>query len=291
MAYIGTFQIALLGLGAMGSRIAAQLLQAGHSVTVYNRTASATRALCAQGAHLAASPREAAQGADFVMTMVRDDVASRALWTDAATGALAGIDADAVAIDCSTLTPQWAAELAALCAKQNTAFLHVPVAGSRPQAEAGQLILLAGGDLEVVQRADLLFKAISSAVHHTGNAASAAVVKLLINAQFAIQVAALAELLALARGAGVDPAKALEVFGATPVASPAVKAAGSAMLAHAFAPMFPIELVEKDLGYLLATAKQVGCSTPVAQGAVQIFQAAQQAGWGEQNITAVARLY
>jgi 3-hydroxyisobutyrate dehydrogenase len=291
VAYIGTFQIGVLGLGAMGSRIAARLLLSGHTVTVFNRTASAMQALCSQGAHAAATPREAAQGADFVLGMVRDDVASRAVWTDTVTGALAGMQADAVAIDCSTLTPQWAAELADQCVKRKTPFLHVPVAGSRPQADAGQLILLAGGDADVLRRADLLFEAIGVAVHHVGNAASAAMLKLLINAQFGIQVASLAELLGLARRAGVDPVKALEVFSATPVASPAAKAACTAMLAEAFAPMFPINLVEKDSTYLLAASQVAGCKTPVAERAMEVFQTAHLAGWGEQNITAVARLY
>jgi 3-hydroxyisobutyrate dehydrogenase len=291
MAYIGTFHVGVLGLGAMGSRLCESLLKAGHTVTVYNRSAGAAQALSAQGAHVAATPREAAQDADYVLCMVRDDDASRAVWTDPKTGALWGMRADAVAIDSSTLTPHWVDELAALCHDKAIPFLHAPVVGSRPQAQAGQLIFLAGGGADWVARSDLLFKAMGAAVHHAGAAHSAAVLKLFINAMFGIQVSALAELLNLARQVGLDPHKAMEVFGNTGAASPAAKVAGTSMLKEEFAPMFPIELVEKDFSYLQATAEKAGCSTPVSLSALRVFRAARDAGWGEQNITAVMRAY
>jgi 3-hydroxyisobutyrate dehydrogenase len=288
----GTRPVAVLGLGAMGARIAAALLRAGHRVTVYNRSPAKTQALVAAGATSATSPRAAAQGAAFVLAMVRDDAASQDVWAHPETGALAGMAADALALDCSTLTPAWVQALDTRCAAQGRAFVHAPVMGSRPQADAGQLIFLAGGDPQLVQRAAPLFSAAGSAVHTTGNTpASAATMKLVANALFGIQVAALAELLALAHLAGLDPATALQVLGATPVASPAAKAAGAAMLAQADAPQFPIDLVLKDFKAVLATAAQAGCATPLASSAHQVFDGAAQAGWAGHNITAVARAY
>jgi 3-hydroxyisobutyrate dehydrogenase len=287
-----TRPVAVLGLGAMGARIAAALLRAGHRVTVYNRDPAKTQALVAAGATSAPTPRAAAQGAGFVLAMVRDDAASHDVWAHPETGALAGMDADALALDCSTLTPAWVQALDTRCAAQGQAFVHAPVMGSRPQADAGQLIFLAGGDPQLVQRAAPLFSAAGSAVHTTGSApASAATMKLVANALFGIQVAALAELLALARLAGLDPATALQVLGATPVASPAAKAAGAAMLAQADAPQFPIELVLKDFKAVLATATQAGCATPLTSSTHQVFDSAAQAGWAGHNITAVARAY
>src|ERR1700761_3541667 len=139
-------KIAVLGLGAMGSRMAANLLKAGHQVTVWNRTPDVAAALVAAGAKQVLTPREAAMGADFVIAMVRDDEASRTIWLAPETGALAGLAKDAIAIESSTLSPSWVRELGGVVAKKGVAFLEAPVAGSRPQAEAGQLVYLVGGN-------------------------------------------------------------------------------------------------------------------------------------------------
>ena len=104
-------KVAFLGLGAMGSRMAANLMKAGHMVTVWNRSPAAAEALVASGARRASSPKEAAEGGDFVFAMVRDDNASQNVWLDSTNGALAGMHPGAVAIESSTLTPEWIREL------------------------------------------------------------------------------------------------------------------------------------------------------------------------------------
>ena len=125
------------------------------------------------------------------------------------------------------------------------------------------------------------------AVHHTGGPGSGAVVKLMINTLFATQVAVLAELLALVRQAGVDPGRAMQVLGQTPVASPAACGAGAAMLARAFAPAFPIDLVVKDL----ALARAAGKEMPVTARVAEVFATAAELGFGGDNITGVAQLW
>jgi 3-hydroxyisobutyrate dehydrogenase len=291
MSYIGMFEVAVLGLGAMGSRMAARLLQAGHVVTVFNRSPAPAEPLLARGAHWAATPREAAQGADFVISMVRDDEASRTVWTDATHGALHGMSAAAVAIESSTLSPQWVRELAALAQQQIVTLVDAPVVGSRPQAETGQLIYLVGGEAQTVERLDLLLRAMGGAVHHTGPVGSAALIKLMVNALFGMQAAAMAELLGLAQASGLNAAKALEIMAATPVISPAAKGASAAMLAGQFAPLFPLELVDKDFGYLLHAARAVAADTPVAQRVSQVLQTALAQGLQREHITALAKLY
>jgi len=129
-------EVVVLGLGAMGLRMRANLLKAGHRLTVWNRSKGAADQLIAAGAHLAGSPREAVAEADFVIAMVRDDIASRKIWLDEDAGALAGLKTDAVAIESSTLTPVWIRELAKAASARGVAFLEAPVAGGRPQAEA-----------------------------------------------------------------------------------------------------------------------------------------------------------
>src|SRR5919109_4498430 len=138
-------EIAVLGLGAMGSRMAANLVKAGYGVRVWNRTADAATPLVEAGARQAPSPREAAAGAAFVIAMLRDDEASRKVWLDPENGAFRALDPQAVAIESSTLTLDWIRNLGQAAAEQGLSLLEAPVAGSRPQAEAGQLIYLCGG--------------------------------------------------------------------------------------------------------------------------------------------------
>jgi 3-hydroxyisobutyrate dehydrogenase len=283
--------VAFLGLGAMGSRMAANLLKAGFQVNAWNRDASKTEALRALGAGLAHTPREAAEKADVVISMLRDDVASRYAWLDMYGGALAVMKSGSIAIESSTLTHVWVRELAQAARQQGVDFLDAPVLGSRPQAEAAQLIYLVGGQAEVLQRAEPVLKSMGGAVHHVGAMGSGAVLKLMANALFGIQVAAMAEMLGLAAGAKMDAGKALEILATTPVLSPAARIASQAMIAQNFAPMFPVALVEKDLGYTLALATEVSTKLPLTHSTHAVLHRAIAQGFGEQNLTAMARLY
>ncbi|MCU0684289.1 MAG: NAD(P)-dependent oxidoreductase [Polyangiaceae bacterium] len=284
-------KVSVLGLGAMGSRMASKLLAAGHAVTVWNRTPERAQALREAGATVAATPREAAVGASFVIAMVRDDAASRDVWTNPTTGALAALGADALAIESSTLSLEWVATLASRCHERGVGFLDAPVAGSRPQADAGQLIYFVGGQAAELARAKPVLEAMGAAVHHAGPSGAGAAVKLAVNALFGVQVAALAELIGWLRKAGLDAPRAMEILAATPVCSPAAKGASASMLAAAFAPAFPVELVEKDFGCLRAAATIAGSALPVAKAAGDVFSLALNAGQGEENLTSVVKLY
>ena len=282
--------VSILGLGAMGSRMAARLLAAGHAVTVYNRTAGRAEPLREQGAAVAATPREAAAAADVVLAMVRDDDASRAMWSGSE-GALFGLREGAVAVECSTLTPERVREWAERVRATGAGAVEAPVVGSRPQAEAGSLGVLVGASADDLARVRPVLDVIGGAVHLVGEPGEAAVMKLAVNALFAVQVAAVAEALACARRSGLDPARAAEVLGALPVTSPAAKGAMAAMLAGQFAPLFPIDLVQKDLRYAAESAGSVGADVPMARAAGDVFARAAEAGHGALNITGVARLF
>lgn len=284
-------KIAILGMGAMGSRMAGNLRRAGHTVTVWNRDSSKVTPLVALGAVIAGTPKAAVSGAEIVIAMVRDDEASRQVWLDSESGALGGVDRQAIAIESSTLSLGWIKALSAAAAARGVSFLDAPVVGSRPQAEAAQLIFLAGGDPGVVARAEPVLKVMGIAVHHVGPNGAGAAMKLGINALFGIQVAALAELLALLRLRGVSPARAAEIISSTPVASPAAKGAAQSMLVGAFAPMFPIELVEKDFGYVAEMSNGLDAPTPIAAAARAVVNRAIDAGFRADNITGIVRLY
>lgn len=284
-------RVAFLGLGAMGSRMAAKLIEVGHDVTVWNRTPDRGGALAAQGATVRSSPRAAAEGAAVVFSMVRDDAASAAVWLDEARGALGGLAAEAVAVECSTLSLEHVRSLAEAFAARGRAFLDAPLAGSRPQAEAGQLIFFVGGPMAALERVRPLLEVMGGAAHHAGEAGAGAAVKLMVNALFGVQLAVLGELIGFAGKAGLDPARAMEILGATPVCSPAAKGAAGAMLAGAFAPAFPIDLVAKDFGLVAQSAQAVAAEVPVSAAAGDVFRQGVAQGLGADNITGIVQLY
>lgn len=283
-------RVAVLGVGAMGSRMAMALIRADHRVTVWNRSPEPVQAMVAMGAVAAQTPRHAATQSEFVISMVRDDEASRRVWLHPTTGALAGCS-DAIAIESSTLSLAWVKELSLACEKKKVRFIDAPVAGSRAQAEAAKLIYLVGGEPYALSLAEPILRAMGTSVCHAGPVGSGAAVKLAVNALLAIQVAAIAELFGFLRGAGVDESLALEIISATPVCSQATKAAAAAMIAGNFAPAFPIELVEKDLSYLLLGAQQAKPMLPLSHRAQRLFDEALRQGFGAENLSAVAKLY
>lgn len=284
-------KITFLGLGAMGSRMASNLIQNGYDLCVWNRNADKSKPLLQQGATTAATPREAVNGADMVFSMVRDDQASRSVWTDKDTGALPGMKQGAIAIECSTLSTNWIIELNQVAKAQGISLLDAPVAGSRPQAEAAQLIFFVGGDKQIFDQAKPILDKLSSTVHHTGLSGTGATLKLVVNALFGIQVATMGELLSFLNTSNMDVQQALDILQATPVCSPASALAARSMINAQFAPMFPIELVTKDFEYFLESARLNNLITPQAQSTLGIYQQAYEKGFGQENITAVGKLY
>jgi 3-hydroxyisobutyrate dehydrogenase len=281
--------IAFLGLGAMGSRMAANLVKAGHRVTVWNRSPQACDPLAAAGAKVATSPRAAASGAEFVIAMVRDDEASRQVWLDPERGAMAGMRQDSLAIESSTVTPDWSRTLNAEASKRGIGYLEAPVAGTLPQAEAGQLIYLVGGDQALLERATPVLKNMGSAIHHAGPIGTAALTKLTVNTLLAFQVAGLAELIAILKRAGVDAKHALDVVAQMPVWSPVAARTAQSMLAGAFQPMFPVEMMAKDMGYALASAGDPR-KAPLIAATRQAFVDGIERGLGDRNMTAIIQL-
>ena len=153
-------KVAVLGLGTMGSGMAQNLLKAGHTVTVYNRTPAKAEALRTAGARVAATPAEATRDAEFVIAMLADDQASRDVWFGS-DGALQAARPDAILIDSSTVSPAWVSELAAAAKQRGLEFLDAPVTGSRMQAAAGQLSFLVGGSDAAVAEATPILQAMS----------------------------------------------------------------------------------------------------------------------------------
>lgn len=280
-------KITVLGLGAMGSRMAERLIAGGHDVTVWNRSAGAAEAF-KDRATIAATPGEAAKGAEIVLGMVRDDAAARDVWFGER-GALATMTAGAIAIESSTVTPAQAEAFHATAAKHGVDALDAPVSGSLAQAAAGHLIFLVGGDAAVLERATPALNAMGSAIHHVGAAEAGCRIKLAINALLGVQVAAGAELLGMLAAQGIAMDKAAEVIGSVPVASLALRNYMTGMATGQFPPMFPVAMIDKDLGY--AEAMAAGAPLPVTAAAHEVYRRGGAAGLAAENMNAVIKLY
>ena len=264
--------ISVLGLGAMGTRMAANLAAAGHRVTVWNRTTATTSDFAASGPYIeAASPQEAATGADAVVSILADDEAVTQVWLDPTDGALRGLSPDAVAIESSTITPDTAKKLGAAIEKM-ASLAEAPVVGSRPQAEAGSLFYLLGGTEKAVGRALPYIEANAGTTRHVGPIGTAATMKLAINGLFAAQVAAYAEVVGLLDQSEVDTNDAFETLTGLPITSPGLQRILGLIKSRQYEPNFPVELVAKDLRYLSGLAESLGASVPVMNAASDVYQ-------------------
>lgn len=284
-------KIGFLGLGAMGSRMASNLIANGHKVTVYNRTATACVPLKEKGAAVASTPREAAKNAEFIISMVTDDNAARSIWRDEKNGALAEVQKSSVIIESSTVTPAWVKNLSEHAAKKGAEFIDAPVVGSRPQAEAGQLIYLVGGEKSVLDKVQPILLAMGTAVHHVGGAGSGAMMKLAVNTLFGIQVAAWAETLSWLEKAGIAAGDAVNILNTLPTTSPALQGIGKLMAAGNDDPLFPISLVAKDFGYATQFAHDQHSKSPIADSVAQLFSEARDSGFADRNIVAIKKYF
>lgn len=284
-------RIAFLGLGAMGVRMAMNVVRAGHEVTVWNRSPGRAEALVQAGARESRTPRAAADGAELAISMVLDDAASRAVWTDGENGALQGLAPGSSAVECSTVSPGWARSLSGIAEGMGIGFLAAPVAGTLPAAESGDLVMIAGGDKDALVAAQPALDAMGKAVHHAGDAGAALVTKLVINGMLAAQEAALAELLGMARRQGVEPARAFGILCETPVASPMLQSYGKLMIEGTDRVNFPISGILKDLGLVLDAAAEGAAETPVARAVRDSFRAATDRGLSDRNQTEIMRHY
>lgn len=279
--------VAILGLGIMGGGMAANLLKAGFPLAVYNRTAAKAADLVAQGARAAASPREAAAGADVIIAMVGDDDASRAMWLGD-NGALAAAKSGAILVDCSTLSIAWVRELASLAAERGLEFLDAPVTGSKDAAAAGTLRLLVGGDAATIERAQPALAAVSQEILHFGPTGCGALAKLVNNMQGAVQAAVLAEALLLAERGGLDIDQTVAFIQSSAVGSPLVKGKVTRMADREYDDtQFALRWMHKDASYGLRAGEQFGIPMPTLAAAREVYRLARNHGYDDVDFAAV----
>lgn len=280
-------EVGFIGLGIMGSRMAASLRRAGFELTVYNRTRERAEEWAAEHAgHVAASPREVGERSDVVITMVVDgaQVEEMLLGDEgAATAAKEGT----LIVDMSTIGPVDARRIGAALAERGHRFVDAPVTGSAPKAEDGTLTIMAGGSDADMERAMPLLEAMGEIIVHVGEVGAGQQVKVLSNAVSAVNCATLAQALVVGRRAGVDLGALLKVMGAGSANSTMLQLKGEPMLAHDFTPLFKLEHMLKDVLLCLEDARAAGAGFPFAALAGELYAAGAGRGLGDQDFAAV----
>ncbi|MBR0937491.1 NAD(P)-dependent oxidoreductase [Bradyrhizobium jicamae] len=268
-------RVAFIGLGRMGHGMAGRYLDAGFAVAVWNRSKAKAGDLIARGAQWATSPEDAAIDADAVVTMVADDEASRDVWLTR-DGAAATMKAGTVAIECSTVSYRHTIDMAHEMRSRGLIYIDCPVTGLPEAAAAGKLTLLVGADPADLDKARPFLAPIGSTIRHFGPVGTGTVFKLINNLIGAVQIAALAEGVAMAEQAGLDMQLVAEALATGAVASPQVIRHSRRMIDRDFSgASFTAALRHKDAAYAVRLAETLLPDVPVSRAALAAYHAAK----------------
>jgi 3-hydroxyisobutyrate dehydrogenase len=280
-------KIGIAGMGRMGSAMAARLLKMGHEVTVWNRTAEKARALAAEGAKVAVTPKALAESVDLVITMLSDTSAAEATY-NGTDGLLAGNVKGRLVVEMSTLPPAAQQALAAKARARGASFIDCPVGGSVAQARDGKLLGFVGGEADDVARARPVLEQLCRRLEHVGPVGAGASMKLAINLPLLVYWQVLGEALSLVKPLGLDPARVIDILADTSGGPNVIKWRGG-VLAEALqgkAPdsvSFDIELARKDLRTMVEEARHLGYSAPVTAQALDCYDQAVKRGLGPED--------
>jgi 3-hydroxyisobutyrate dehydrogenase len=277
----------------MGLGMAARLLAGGHELRVYNRTAGRAEALVRQGARLSATPREACEGVDAVISMVADDHASQAVWLERDGILAANPRNNAFAIECSTLSHDWVMQLATRATALGLRYIDAPVTGLPEAAAAGSLTLLVGANEDDLSAVRSLLGAFSERIIRFGPIGAGTAYKLIINMIGAVQIASVAEGLALAERAGLNISAVADAIATSQAASPQVVRNIRRMAAddHEQNIVFTSALRLKDVEYGLRLARATGIGSPFGELAGRIYRRLCELGHDKTNESKVIEVY
>jgi 3-hydroxyisobutyrate dehydrogenase len=265
--------------------MAARLMAAGHSLTVYNRTRARAERIEKLGARVADSPRDAAQRADVIIGMTADDRSSRAMWLGDGGALAADNSPDALCIECSTLSHDWVMELAQHVRARGFRYVDAPVTGLPDAAASGTLTLLVGADPADLDAARPIFAPLAARVMHFGGVGQGTVYKLMVNLMGAVQIGAAAEGVALAERAGLDLRLVADAIGSGQAASPQVVRNVRRFVAgdHTSSVTFTPTLRLKDVEYALELARKLGAAHKFGDAAAALYRKLCDLGLGAEN--------
>ena len=291
-------RLAWIGLGALGTPMALNLLQAGYALTVFNRTASRCSPLKKAGAHVVASPAEAARNAEVLLLCVSDDRAAEAALlgfctdcTDSYAAALHGLSPGSLVIDCSTIAPATSRRLAAALAEKQIHYLDAPVTGGTEGAKAGTLSVLVGGETDQLERARPLLQVLGSSITHFGPVGAGQEAKAVNQVLVAGSYAAVAEALSLAERLGLNRQQVVEALKGGAAGSWALEHRSERMINDHYPLGFKLALHRKDLGIALEAAAAQQLELPVTEQVAAMEDALLASGHGDLDVSALARWF
>jgi 3-hydroxyisobutyrate dehydrogenase len=285
-------RVALLGLGAMGSRMALRLLGGGWPLAVFDVRPEAAGPATAAGARFNATPREATRGADFAILMVRDFAqAEQAL--GGPDGALAGFEAGATLLVMSTIAPRQARLIEERAGERGVEVLDAPVSGGTPGAESGTLSVMIGGPAERVERCRPLLERLGERLYHVGpNVGDGQSGKMVNQLLCGVHLVAAAEALTLARKAGLDQATMLDLVSHSAASSWMLQHRAGRMVERRFGELHSaLALLLKDMGIVLDGAAAVDAPTPLAAAARELYKAGAAMGLGDRDDSTLIQVY
>ena len=285
-----SLKIGFIGLGIMGKPMSKNLLKAGYSLVVSDLNQVTVGELVLAGATSAATPKEVAEQADVVITMLPNSPHVKAVVLGP-NGVIEGANKDTIVIDMSSIAPLASREIATELAKKGIAMLDAPVSGGEPKAIDGTLSVMVGGDIAVFDRCYNILKAMAGSVVHTGKIGAGNVTKLANQVIVALNIAAVSEALSLATKAGVEPELVFQAIRGGLAGSTVMEAKAPMILDRNFKPGFRIDLHIKDLANALDTSHGVGASLPLTAAVMEMMQALKTDGMGECDHSALARYY
>lgn len=282
-------RVGWIGLGKMGMPMASNILAAGYSLTVFNRSPSRAEALVGKGAALAPSVAALAEGCDIMISMVSDDAALQGITVDDG-GLFSAAGRGLVFIDMSTVSPAVSERVAAAAQEKGVRYLRAPVSGSTTTASAGALTILASGPKDAYDRCVPLLQTMGKKLYYLGPAEQARYLKVAINMMLGVTAAMLAEALALGERGEVDWAQMIEVINNSVVGSPLLAYKAEMLTTRNFAPMFTASQMAKDFDLALEAGRNVNVPMPIAALSRQFLGALIASGRGEQDFFAYVTL-
>jgi 3-hydroxyisobutyrate dehydrogenase-like beta-hydroxyacid dehydrogenase len=282
-------KVSFIGLGTMGWPMASHLAKAGHTVTVFNRTASKAQKWAAEnGGSAAATPCDAAVDSDFVFTCVGNDDDLRQV-TTGPDGAFYGMKKDAVLVDHTTVSATVVRELYAEAKKRELNFLDAPVSGGQAGAEKGSLTLMAGGDEEIFRRTEPVMQAYATTLQFMGPSGSGQLTKMVNQICIAGIVESLSEALAFGLAAKLDMQKVLAAIAGGAAGSWQMANRSQTMIEDKFDFGFAVDWMRKDFGICMDEAKRLGVSLPVCALVDQLYAEVQKMGLGRQDTSTLIK--
>jgi 3-hydroxyisobutyrate dehydrogenase/glyoxylate/succinic semialdehyde reductase len=275
--------IGLIGLGIMGSGMAANLLAKGMTLVVYNRTREKANPLIEQGATWADNPSDVAQHADILITMLAHPEAVR----QSADQFLPALKPNSLWIDCSTVNPSFSRDMATQAQRHQVRFLDAPVTGSKTQATNAELVFLVGGAAQDIQTAQPVFDAIGRKVLHVGEVGMGASLKMVVNMLLANTFTAFAETLALGQALGITQEALLSAIIGGPVAAPFLAGKQAKITSGNYEADFPLQWMHKDLHLAALSAYETQTPLPLTHTTKEVFARAIQEGYGENDFAAM----